>query len=148
MKKLIYIFIAVLFCGCTQNNGHIGPLFGTWSLESLTIGGVDDPDFEPDRTFWEFQGDMVSITRTFPHYEKFNCYGTWTREGDRLTLYFNHHDNDSGVGEPPYMAPDWLHFPASGIFEFDVIKLTSSDMVVSRIDEEGRPVVFTLRKIW
>ena len=46
------------------------------------------------------------------------------------------------------MAPDWLHFPASGIFEFYVIKLTSSDMVVSRIDEEGQPVVFTLRKIW
>lgn len=39
--------LALLFVltGCIQNNGNIGPWFGQWKVERLTIDGKDDPDY-------------------------------------------------------------------------------------------------------
>ncbi|MDE5757062.1 MAG: hypothetical protein K2H85_00470, partial [Allobaculum sp.] len=41
MKKVFFAFIvmiATIMGGCTQYNGHIGPIFGSWSLDSIAEG--------------------------------------------------------------------------------------------------------------
>ena len=38
MTRFAYLIIISLLCfGCTHNNGDIGPLFGTWVLDGMTL---------------------------------------------------------------------------------------------------------------
>ena len=49
MKRTVYIscmiFVVLSFCGCTHNNGDIGPWFGQWKVERIDKDGMPDPDY-------------------------------------------------------------------------------------------------------
>ncbi len=40
IRLLAALLAAVLLCSCTQNNGHIGKLFGTWVLTERLADGT------------------------------------------------------------------------------------------------------------
>ena len=73
---------------CTQNNGHIGPLFGSWHLESMTCDGEIKPQPEGTDTYWSFQGQVLNVLLVETMYESLFYIATWERENDCLALDF------------------------------------------------------------
>ena len=83
--------LALLFVltGCVQNNGNIGPWFGQWKVERLTIDGKDDPDYAGN-AFFRFQASVFSVCISYPdEHTSGTYYGTWTENGDYVDVVFN-----------------------------------------------------------
>lgn len=134
-----------LLFGCTQNDGHIGPIFGSWSLTGMTEDGVAaDMQYE---TVFSFQNEIVKIVRLDnPPYSIITRYGNFTIEGDDLTMKFQLGPTPSDIHM--YMAPEWLHFPQDGEpIPFKVVKLKGSDMELS-MSTSGKTYGYTFRKTW
>ncbi len=78
MTRFAYLIIISLLCfGCTHNNGDIGPLFGTWVLDGMTVDG-DKQDIGPDDTFMQFQGKIVMTTSATPCWSTVSAPGSAT----------------------------------------------------------------------
>ena len=64
MKKIysaLIVLTLTLMCSCTQYNGHIGPLFGSWSLVEMTADGL--PLELTDESVFSFQNEVVRVVR-------------------------------------------------------------------------------------
>ena len=85
MKK-INLFIAIttlaLMASCTHNDGDIGPLFGTWHVESIEVDGTLDATYQGD-LFVMFQSNMCDwrIVDEGAH-TYVNAWASWQQEGD------------------------------------------------------------------
>lgn len=125
MKKSIYflLLLTVMFanaclCGCTHNNGDIGPWFGTWKLEKITIDGEPDSQYGAN-IFWKFQTgvfSMVEVTSDTPAKGYNEIFGTWNEDNGYLFLDFNHHDDttpteSSANSEGRYAPFEETHLP-------------------------------------
>lgn len=132
-------------CGCTQNDGHIGPIFGSWSLVSIMDEGVS-VDLE-DETVFSFQGEIVKIMRLVnPPYTSMTRYGNFSLSDDVLTLKFR--DGLTPSGSYVYLAPDWLYFPKdASLLSFKIQKLTGREMELV-INSDGRILCYSFRKTW
>lgn len=114
MKRITYyisvLCLTLLMCsGCTQNNGRIGPLFGSWLMTEYTVDGqkVDFP--ADDYTTLSFQGEIVRFSLIDESDdEQINCYGSWQQSGSTITLDFDFRSDNSPEGNAPY----WLELPA------------------------------------
>ena len=53
----------LLTCVCTHNNGDIGPLFGTWALDCMSIDGEPQPQPEDVQSFLLFLSNVVKAER-------------------------------------------------------------------------------------
>lgn len=139
------LFGATLICGCTQNNGHLGLLFGSWSLVEITEDRV--PVELEDETVFSFQNEIVRVVRLVdPPYSSVTKFGNFTHTGGRLTLMFQPEPTQSG--SYMYMTPDWLYFPkGESTLTFEVRKLTGSKMELS-LDSEGRIMIYSFEKTW
>lgn len=150
MKRFLFIsLLVVVLCGCTQNDGHIGPWFGSWHLESMLIDG------ETDDTYADLQAeDKMQVMVSFQG-KVFNMgyiggseiYGSWSYAGETLTLVANYNAG-SGYNSPnfnPY--PIVMHFPR-GIeqLEITVTAINSRTMQWQHIDPEGRLITYNFRK--
>ncbi len=148
MKKIYHLVLLlsiVVLCSCTQYNGHIGPIFGSWALVSITEDG--DPLELGDETVISFQNEVVRVVRLVdPPYQVTNRYGNFTLSDNVLTLRFQ--TEPTASGSPAYMTPDWLYFPVDvALLRFDVRKLTGAEMVCS-IDDGNHTMVYSFRKTW
>ena len=148
MKRLYLSIITLaltVICACTQYNGHIGPIFGSWSLVGLTEDTL--PVDVPYETVFSFQNKVVRIVRLVdPPFSTGANYGEFTLSDDQLTLFFQGEPTPSG-GEM-FMTPDWLHFPQGGVpVRMEVRKLNSSEMVLS-LDDGGKTYVYNFKKTW
>lgn len=79
MKKLLAICImALILMSCTENNGNIGPIFGCWKLDSITIGTDSHrlDSYKGDKYF-AFQNNCVAIIQTVKDAEAITTYGKW-----------------------------------------------------------------------
>lgn len=85
-------------CGCTQNNGHIGPWFGQWKVERITVDGVNDSDYAGD-CFFCFQSHVFGVRRA----NGAMYYGKWEELETTGTLKVTFNTKDSSV-------PKGLHF--------------------------------------
>lgn len=148
MKKsyIVFIaFIAVLLGACTQMNGHIGPIFGSWVLDEIQEDGRQlDMDEE---TVFSFQNEIVRVVKVVDFVgqgsEKF---GNFTISDKELTLKFQAQPTESG--SYLYVTPNWLHFPLDGrpiVFRID--QLDGSRMVLTLV-EEGHTLRYSFRKTW
>lgn len=137
--------ILLTLCGCTQNNGYLGPLFGSWTLLEITQNG--SPVEPGDGTVFSFQNEIVSIIRYVdPPYTMVTKYGNFSHTGNELTLMFQSSPTPSGSNE--YMPPGWLHFPKDEtILPFEVRKLTRSEMVLV-LDADGTLTSYSFKKTW
>ncbi|MDE7347771.1 MAG: lipocalin-like domain-containing protein [Muribaculaceae bacterium] len=148
MKKIYSALIVLSFmllCGCTQYNGHIGPVFGSWSLVAMTEDGV--PIALEDETVFSFQNEVVQVVKLVnPPFSVLTRYGNFKIEDDVMTLRFQSAPTSSD--SYMYMAPDWLHFPqdASQI-RLEVRKLNGSEMTLN-LDSEGKTIGYSFKKTW
>lgn len=149
MRKLIFtLFVTVVLCGCRVNNGDIGDFFGSWLLESMTVDGVEAEDFDSESTFWEFQNNIIKITRVTPQLNSDGRWGTWVDNGSQLFLDFTHYEDGVAPGTGSYQAPEWLDMPQNEIIALTFDKRASRRMILWRTDALGRRIAYSLRKIW
>ncbi len=146
-RLLIFVLLSVAAMSCRTNNGDIGHLFGSWLLEDMTVDGETPEDFDPEVTFWSFQNNIIRISRVGFMYEHDDRWGTWTEEDNQLILNFTHHDNISAPGTYPYLAPQWLGFPANSLIPLEYVSHSSSRMVLKWQGVNGVTYIYSLRKI-
>lgn len=128
--KILYTFLAVmLLAGCTRNDGDIGPYFGQWALEELDADGKPDAEYAPGTVFFAFQTDIVQVTTLGDNHTSSINTGTWSATDKVLTLYFNHHDNDTEAGTDVYAPPSWIHITEK-VTEMQILELTSKRMTL------------------
>lgn len=148
MRKPLFAMIvltAALLCGCTQYNGHIGPIFGSWSLVAMSEDGI--PMDLDDETIFSFQNEVVRVVKlTNPPYSSVSRYGNFTLSDDVLTLRFQ--SEPTASDSHLYITPDWLHFPQDGSpIVLDVKKLSSSEMKLT-LDTDGKTYCYSFKKTW
>lgn len=134
MKQLTYmvlcIFLAAFMAGCTQNNGDIGPWFGTWRLDEILIDGDADENYR-DNIIWKFQSDVISIVEVDDvNHEANPSWGTWLLGDNTITLEFVYSDDIFGNSSDRYTPPAATHIPA-GATTMRVEKLTKGEIILS-----------------
>ena len=146
ISSYIICAIALLFGACTHNNGDIGPLFGTWALDGMTVDGTE-ADLGDDDTFMQFQGEIVMTKLIDRRHSLLRyCTGTWSREGDVLALDYTHSDDKNLPGTGVYSAPDWLLLKTNTINRLNILSLDNSHLRLRYIDADGSAVVYNFRK--
>lgn len=146
--SLLLILICGLLSSCTQNNGNIGPYFGSWLQYEMTIDGEKVTDFNPDETFWEFQNNIIEISRVNGMYEKNGRWGTWEERDGHLLLNYTHSDDNNPAGQGAYRAPEWLYFPSNTVINLTILSNKSGRMTLEWHDSDGKIIRYYLRKIW
>lgn len=149
MRILIrHLLAGIIACltlsGCMQHNGDIGDWFGTWKLESITIDGTLNADYQGN-IFFQFQTDKVRIvaidlelpaTRT-------ECFGMWTESDRTLTIDLSY-TSDSNPGHFNPMPESML---AKGINTFSIDSKSSKQMQWTMLNGNSeRTVSYTLKK--
>lgn len=99
---------------CTQNNGHIGYLYGQWRLNDIKAE-LPDTVFTVDtlRMTWAFQTHVVCIQNPTPYHDRDDRWGSWSRTGADMELDFTYSDDMFAPGEGRYALPRSLYFPPS-----------------------------------
>lgn len=149
----VKIYIAILLLGlvgtsCTQNNGHIGNLFGAWVMTEMTVDG--EPKVFPDEVYTTvaFQNDVVRFDYHYAYGSYYERYGTWTLVDNTLTLVFNHHDDQYGPGGGSYGTPDWLGFPTDKPVEVTMSEAGSSRMTWITSGADGEVLIYKFERTW
>lgn len=150
-KKYIQSFIIAVVTavatlastGCTQNNGDIGDWFGEWHLRSIEINGAADNGYSGDM-LWKFQNNIVEMIVVSGHTHT-GHYGTWSEADGKLILNFTHSDNLHEAGTGKYAPPAQTHLPAA-VVALNIVKLSSSEIILKYEAESGDMIIYTLRK--
>lgn len=148
MKRIIPIFIAlIVLTGCSQNNGHIGPIYGAWTLLEVTCDG-QKLEVEGEATIFSFQGEILQITHFISSADDFTKnFGNFAVNNNVLTLKFE--AGISGDSGYQYTAPAWLYFPPDGLpVEFRIIELDTKRLVFERTDAQGKVYHYDFKKTW
>lgn len=134
--------------GCTHNNGDIGPLFGSWTLQEITIDGTPDASYGHNMT-WNFQNHNLSIMTVYPHHDRAENMGTWewVTQDRVIGLNFTYKNADGVVGGSPFCPPPGLHLPSGQILVMDVAQLTSSDMTLVYENADGEMIKYKFTKL-
>lgn len=141
---LSILVISLLFCcGCTQNDGHLGPLFGSWTLTDITKDGETIVK-DTDDTIFSFQNTIVQVTHLVePPYTVEYRNGNFTHEGNVLSMKFQAKNSDYSL---LYKAPDWIFFPQDGNpIAFTVKTLTNNRMSL-KLDIDGTIYEYNFKK--
>lgn len=153
IRRYTLILLSLMFVGlssCTQNDGHIGSLFGVWRLTSVTADGVqvdlydDDDPAAPEAYEWCFQGNVIKINELLPHHDLRMSYGIWSREGDKLLLDFSYGNNTIDDFTPPAA----LHLVEYGVTTLTMTVMTSDRMAGWYVADDGVKYEYTLSKFF
>ncbi|MCM1067640.1 MAG: lipocalin-like domain-containing protein [Muribaculaceae bacterium] len=144
LSTLAACALLLLLQACTQNNGHIGHLFGSWVLDGRTADGTEIPLPEGMEAYMSFQSDIVRMLTVKDTYTvEDESYASWTEEGDNLIVDCTHtSDNDSWQ----HRVPSWL-YPAEDFITFRISRLDGSRLILVR-DVDGVDYVYTFSKTW
>lgn len=133
-------------------DGDIGDLFGRWNVVSLTADGVaqtlyDDGAEEDDVLLytWSFQGDLAWILTLHPHQSYHTAKGMWSRTDTQLMLDYSHIDND---GPDYYTPPSALHLVQGGVTTLNIESMSSSDMTLWYVSDDGVRYEYHLTKAY
>lgn len=135
-----------MLASCVTNNGDIGPLYGQWILKQLTVDGTPD-DIDCSDFAFSFQNNIVFITHQLGHQVYSETYGTWSVDGDKLTLNFTHTADGYSPNEVTFTPPYQLHILGQKITVMDMITLTDKQLVFGYTDSEGTTYKYTLKKL-
>ncbi|MDO4319647.1 MAG: lipocalin-like domain-containing protein [Bacteroidales bacterium] len=148
LRYLLPLLILAALAGC-QNDGQIGFLFGTWRVDSYECDGRPVVQPEGQSTFFSFQGAVVCATVVSDsHGSHTREYGTWTDDGNRLTLNFTHSDDSTPQGGAGYAPPAWMGMTADYPMEIEMTGRDTDDMTWRWISGDGRTHVYKLHKTW
>lgn len=149
MKKYFLLCLLVMvFCttACTHYKGGDPDLWGLWKLESITVDGNIDPDYNSNY-FFAFQGPIILIQEVDDEFhESINHYGTWTldRDAATLTLTFSYSNDETPPGEGMYAPPTaiFIYGPDTVL---EVIELNDKTMTL-RHTASSTTIVYKLRR--
>lgn len=149
MKKFftaISVIALLSICGCSQNNGYIGPIFGSWALIELSSGG--EPLELTQNTVFSFQNEVIRISQiTENPYEGAIRYGNFQITDDILSLTFLTELTPNGEGSR-FLMPSWLYFPKNVMpLRFDIKELKGNKMVLV-LNDGTRDVTYKFSKTW
>lgn len=120
IRHIAILLLAVIaLTGCTRNNGNIGKQFGQWKLVSISIDGVDHPDYKGN-IYWSFQGSTIEMKEVDADNVVYQTFGNYRIEDNTLFLSF-----------PDETFPPR---PVTGLprdAELQIIKLTGNEMILS-----------------
>lgn len=148
MKK---IFAPVLFimlislCGCTQNNGYIGPVFGSWSLVGIY---EDETPLETEgETVFSFQNEVVQVVHIQSEFKKITRYGNFSISDDILALKFITELTSDGAGGS-FLMPTWLYFPSDEMpLKFRIKELNGKRMILV-LNDGTKELTYSFEKTW
>lgn len=148
MNKLLtpLLFLLILMgYGCTQNNGYIGPVFGSWSLTEISEDGVSLE--MTGETVFSFQNEVVQIVRFDSEFSRLTRYGNFTVSDDVMTMTFMTELTPENQGYQ-FLMPAWLYFPTGKMpLVFEIKTLKGSKMVLS-LDDGRKTYVYTFSRTW
>ena len=149
MKKIytaFLLFIVMTVCGCTQNNGHIGPIFGSWALMEITADG--EPLELINETVFSFQNEVVQVIRIDDaQFDKEIKYGNFKVSDETLSLTFLTQMTPDGEGYG-FLMPSWLYFPKGHMpLMFDIDELNGKRMKLS-IENQGKIFTYRFERTW
>lgn len=153
MKKttlgiLFISLFSVILTGCTQNNGHIGKLFGSWALVEMTENGTafQLPDDAEGATI-SFQNNIVRFSLIYNSFEALHNIATWTRSGDMLTFDFNNYSDTNEPGTGGFAPPWW--FRMSDLKESYIItRLDGGILELKGENSKGDRYEYRFRSTW
>lgn len=150
MKSVLRVFIllslVIITGSCTHNDGDIGPLFGYWRLDSLSVDGESENLYENtgvELYVFAFQSNVMYIQTMLPHLDYERAFGTWTLDGDVMTWHFRWTDGNNYTN---YTEPEVLKLDPSGVTTLHVLRLTTSHLEVEYTDNEGKLIRYYLTK--
>lgn len=153
MKKIYPILAALslifgLVC-CRQNNGDIGPFYGVWALDSLTVDGIADHTWHgsDDWTVWLFQNNIVYVERDWSNQNTDRRVGTWEDNKSELVLDFTHYNDNTAAGTGSYAAPEWIKM-SPGVTRLQYVVKNKQRMELSCTNSDGLNIVYYLRKTY
>lgn len=129
------MFLAFALGSCTHNNGDIGPWFGTWQVESITAG--DNPINVSGDYFFQFQSKVIRVSCVSDHEQVVESYGTWQ-------------ENDEGKMTVSFPDPTVHYIAMPGLEDhndFTVTHASSSEVTLSKTDQEGTAYRYHLKKL-
>ena len=148
MNRLLIPIILILMLmgfGCTQNNGYIGPVFGSWSLVSISRDGHQLP--LNGETVFSFQNEVVQVELIKSEFERVLRYGNFSISDDVMTMKFLSGPDPEHDGYE-FIMPTWLYFPVGEMpLRFDVRKLSGKAMELA-IDNDGDVYLYEFSKTW
>lgn len=148
MNKLltpVLLLLLLLGSSCTQNNGYIGPVFGSWSLVEISEDGTSLGLI--DETVFSFQNEVVQVARISSEFQRDTRYGNFSVSDDVMTMTFLIEPSPDNQGYQ-FVMPSWLYFPSGEMpLVFDIKTLKGGKMVLS-IDNGGKTYVYTFLRTW
>ena len=133
-RLLIGLLLSFLAGGCTQNNGHIGKIFGNWKFEKAEYNGVDDWDIAYPM-YWAFQNTTFRSLYLNSEPEGESAYGNFRLADNTLFLEF-----------PDTIYLSSLPLPIPRQTEWNVLRLTSSEMTLQYNPEINQSVTLQFKK--
>lgn len=125
-------------CASCTNGGDIGPLYGMWMFDDITIDGTPVDKAELPQYSLSFQSNVVRLIRNYDHNEWISNMGFWAREDDDLTLDF------SSQGD------DWFYFKeigfTPGVMHMRIESESNRSLRLQYVDAQGRTLRYILRK--
>ncbi len=147
MKKVLMVTILALvgLCGCTQYNGHIGPIFGSWALVEISNDGA--PLEMKDKTVFSFQNEVIQVTLVNEEPLASTIrYGNFVKTDDTLTLKFQTKPTEGDTHM--YMTPDWIYFPLDvNSILMDIKKLNGKEMILV-LETGPTPLQYKFERTW
>lgn len=140
--------VLIAVTACTQNNGNIGHLFGSWVLQSATLNGEFYPMPSGTHTYWSFQADIIRIILEEEHHVAGSSYGTFQElPHGIMRVNFTYSDNSNPEGSGIYSAPLWMGFPASGVFDLTVSG-SGDRLDITYIKSPSEVFIYKFSKTW
>lgn len=137
---MIAIVLAFTANSCTQNNGYIGDLFGSWVLQEMTIDS-DVKEFPSDTYITiSFQGDVAMFVLADDRHNTIKTYSLFTHDDDILTFNFA---NGFYLDSPILL----LGFN-SEIEITKITKLNNNNLNFTRTDNEGKIYNYKFKRTW
>ncbi|MBQ6079969.1 MAG: lipocalin-like domain-containing protein [Muribaculaceae bacterium] len=136
-KSLLYISLMMVMLAlgsCTRNHGDIGPWFGTWHVESITVGGASvatDGDY-----FFQFQNKVFRVSEVTDHEQLVESFGTWD-------------EGDDGTMTVIFPDPDVFYITMPGLEAnntFDVSFTSSHEVIFTKTTTTGHLYTYHLKK--
>ena len=90
MRKIYIILLIVLLASCTQNDGHIGPIFGKWQLREIKEGETCK---NVNNIFYSFQNNIIATSYVFESTKTLIVYGVFQIKDDSLYIQMSENTN-------------------------------------------------------
>ena len=145
INTILLSILIIVFSGCTQNNGDIGPWFGSWLLYEI------DVDNTPDNTYsgnivWAFQSSIIKMTVINSHHQTDEYWGTWEETDGFLTLNYTHSNAETAPGTNEYGFPPSIYLPANGIIKLQIIEHSNNRLFLEYTKTDGIKIIYRLHK--